>query len=80
MPAFFASALVIPALWHPLQQLDKIASLHPNVIVTVDPVAAQAHGSVVVRSAEAKIARLRWRVGRGLEKESLWSELDCASS
>jgi hypothetical protein len=55
MAAFFTSALVIRALWHPLQQQDKIASLRPKVVMTVDPVAAQAHGSVVVRSAEAKI-------------------------
>jgi len=58
MPAFIASALVIPALWHPLQQVDKIASLRPKVIVTGDLVAAQAHGSRVVRSAEAKIGSL----------------------
>ena len=30
----------------------------PKVIMTVDPVAAQAHGSVVIRSAEAKIGSL----------------------
>jgi hypothetical protein len=38
---------------------------------------------VDVRSVEAKngsLDRLGWRVGRGLEKESLWSEPDCASS
>jgi hypothetical protein len=59
IPAFFTSALVIPALWHPLQQQDKIASLRrPKVIMTVDPVAARAHGSVVIRSAEAKIGSL----------------------
>jgi hypothetical protein len=58
MPAFFTSALVIPALWHPQQQQDKIASLRLKVIVTVDPVAAQAHSSAVVRSAEAKIGSL----------------------
>jgi hypothetical protein len=40
---------------HPLQQKDKITSSRPSVIMTVDPVAAQQHGSVVVRSAEAKI-------------------------
>jgi hypothetical protein len=28
------------------------------VIMTVDPVAARAHGSVVIRSAEAKIGSL----------------------
>ena len=57
MSGFFSSALVIPALWHPLQRQDKIASSRPKVIMTVDPVAAQVHGSVVVRSAEATIAR-----------------------
>jgi hypothetical protein len=59
MPAFFTSALVIPALWHPLQQQDKIASLRrPKVIMTVDPVAAQQRGSAVLRSAKAKIGPL----------------------
>jgi hypothetical protein len=58
MAARFSSALVIPALWHPLQQQDKIASLRSKVIATVDPVAAQAHGSVVVKSAGAKIGSL----------------------
>jgi len=58
MFAFFTSALVIPALWHPLQQLDKIASLRPKVIVTVDPVAAQQHGPAVLRSAKAEIGPL----------------------
>jgi hypothetical protein len=43
---------------HPRQRQDKIASLCPKVIVTVDPVAAQVRGSVVVRSAEAKIGSL----------------------
>jgi hypothetical protein len=58
MSAFSTSALVISALWHPLQQQDKIAQPCPKVIMTVDRVAAQQHGSVVVRSAEAKIGSL----------------------
>jgi hypothetical protein len=58
MPAFFTSALVIPALWHPLQQQDKIALSRPKVIMTVDLVAAQQRGSAVLRSAKAKIGPL----------------------
>ncbi len=83
MSGFFTSALVIPALWHPLQRQDKIASSRPKVIMTVDPVAAQVRGSVVGRSAEATIARSSLadgNIGRGLEKEFLWSGPDSASS
>jgi hypothetical protein len=45
MSAFFTSALVIPALWHPLQRQDKIVSLRLKAIMTIDCVAAQEHGA-----------------------------------
>jgi hypothetical protein len=43
---------------HPPHPQDKITSSRPNVIMTVDRVAAQQHGTVVVRSAKAKIGSL----------------------
>jgi hypothetical protein len=52
------SALVIPALCTPLQRHDKIAQPRPNVIMTVDRVADQQHGSLVLRSAKTKIGSL----------------------
>jgi hypothetical protein len=56
--AFFTALVVIPALCTPLQRHDKIAQPCPNVIMTVDRVAAQQHGSVVLKSAKTKIGSL----------------------
>jgi hypothetical protein len=43
---------------HPPHLQDKITSSRPNVIMTVDRVAAQQHRAIVVRCAEAKIGSL----------------------